>query len=454
MTPSIARQFAQFACSGTSIPDEVLVATDRAIFDTLGAMIAGGAHPTLAAVLAGQPQHPGRSTLVTGGRCDAEAAAVINGMAAHVFDIDDTSYTGIMHGSAVILPVVLALAEELGAPTGTLQRAFVMGSEVTYTLAELCTHEHYFHGWWSTVTSGLIGATVAAGLLLDLGEDQMVSAIGMAAAASGGGKAVFGTDAKPLLVGITARQAIGFARMAQARVKGPEAAFEDARGYLKLLNCGVARPEVLAELGQRWRLVDPGLFFKTNPVCSAAHAAIDQMRALIAQLNAQPGEIDRICADVPELVFISLVYPDPQSPQEAQFSLPFALACVALHGRVRFEDLTQATLNDPRLRALMARVEVTSASDLSTEDMRARYPESARLTLHLRDGRTASGFCGIARGMPGNAQTDLELISKFDSAIAFAGMADCIDAKPGMNPAHILAELMTPAKFLNQRRTS
>ncbi|MEM1079394.1 MAG: MmgE/PrpD family protein [Pseudomonadota bacterium] len=442
MSPSIARQFARFACSESLLPEPVIHAAYRAMLDTLGAMIAGGAHSATRRVAAAQPCHPGQATLTTGGSADAEAAAVINGMAAHVWDMDDTSYTGIMHGSAVLLPAILAMAQERGSRADEICRAFVVGSEIAYTLAELCTHAHYFHGWWSTVTFGLTGTVAAAGVLLALDEDQMTAALGMAAAASGGGKAVFGTDAKPLLVGQAARQAISLARMAKAGLTGPEQGFEDPRGYLALLNGDTVNRAALGTLGQRWRLVTPGLLFKTNPVCSAAHAAIDQMQGLMRRLEAEPTEITEIRAEVPELVDISLVYPDPQTPQQAQFSLPYAMACVARHGRVRFADLSPEALTDPETRRVMAKVTVTRAADLSTPEMRKKFPESARLTVKLTSGAEASGFCGSARGMPDNPQTDTELITKFEAACAYAGLCGPIEVRLGDNPATTLARLL------------
>ena len=234
------------------------------MLDTLGVMLAGGAHPSVRALAAAAARGEGRAALATGGRADAEAAALVNGAAAHVWDFDDTSYTGIMHGSAVVLPAGMALAQEVSSGAGALRRAFVAGSEVAYALAELCTHDHYFQGWWSTVTLGLTGATAAAGYLLELDEDAMTSAIGLAAVASGGGKAVLGTDAKPLLVGDAARRAVTLARAAKAGLTGPEDAFENERGFLKLLNRGVAREAELETIGRRWRLCDPGLLFKTS----------------------------------------------------------------------------------------------------------------------------------------------------------------------------------------------
>ena len=443
-TPSIARRFAGFACGLERIDSEVKTAADRAMLDTLGVMLAGGAHPSVRALAQAAARGEGKAALATGGRADAEGAALVNGTAAHVWDFDDTSYTGIMHGSAVVLPAAMALAQELESGADALRRAFVAGSEVAYALADICTHAHYFDGWWSTVTFGLTGATAAAGHLLGLDKDAMTSAIGLAAAATGGGKAVLGTDAKPLLVGETARRAVTFARAAQAGLTGPGAAFEDSRGFLKLLNRGVAVEAELDTIGKRWRLCEPGLLFKTSPVCSAALAAIEQMNALMAELGASVNEVAGIHAEVPKLVYESLVFPNPATPQEMQFSLPYALACAAIHGRVRFEDLAPGAVG-PEKSALMARVSVKRAPDLSTDEMRKKYPESIRLTLTLSDGRSATGFCGVARGMPERPLSDAELLEKFHAAGAYADVSlprvDIADFDPVVVFEHAVGEV-------------
>lgn len=444
-TDSVARRMAQFACSLEDFPEEVWHAADRALLDTVAAIIAGGVHPQTRAIAKSNSQShaTGSATLSTGGVADVSTAALVNGMAAHVWDIDDTSYTGIMHGSAVITPALLAIGQEVCADYKTLLRAFVAGSEVTYTLADVCTHQHYFRGWWSTTTFGLLGATVSVGILLELSEDAMTCAIGMAAAAAGGSKSVFGTDSKPFLVGDAASRAIAFARAAQAGLTGPEDVFEDDRGYFKLLNNGIADTDAMDSLGMRWRLVNPGLMIKSSPVCSAAHAAIDQMALLMSELGATANDILDISAEVPELVYCSLKFNDPQTPQQAQFSLPYALACSALHGKVRFDDLLLEEINTPKKRELIEKVSTESVADLSTQAMRSQYPESARLKITLNDGRVASGFCGSARGMPDNPLDDQELLSKFESVVSFAGRNSNVLPRLGENPIDIFARAMS-----------
>lgn len=48
---------------------------------------------------------------------------------------------------------------------------------------------------------------------------------------------------------------------------------------------------------------------------------------------------------------------EPQSLTDAQFSLPFTVAYAAVHGEVTPETFSEARRADPRVRALLPRVE-------------------------------------------------------------------------------------------------
>ena len=409
----LAQQFGHWSIglSFNDIPAPVLLEARRAILDTIGVSAVGLSHAKVIAL----------KNATSGYSKSSDADALVHGMAGHIWDFDDTSYTGIMHGSAVIFPTVLALARECNASETEMVEAFVVGSEIAYTLADICGHDHYFKGWWSTVTFGLVGATVAACRLLKLNAGMTAEAIGLAAAAAGGGKSVFGTHGKAYLVGEAASRAVGFSRAALAGLSGPIDAFEDNRGFFQLLNDGQNAGKEAETLGVQWRLADPGLLFKTNPVCSAAHAAIDQMAMLMAEAKATANDIVSIEAEVPDLVDISLVYPRPNSPQEAQFSLPYALACSALHGKVTLDDLDPGAIKSRQKIDLMEKITVSAAKDLSTNEMRVKYPESARLKILLSDGRTLSGFCSEAYGMPGRPLSNKDLLLKFHNCLDACG---------------------------------
>lgn len=421
----VTKSFAGWASEllATDIPAHVHQIAHRAMLDTLGAMLAGGAHQDIKKLAGIWPASNGACDLATGGRATAETAALINGGAAHFWDFDDTSYTGIMHGSAVIFPVVLALAQEKGASEEEARTAFVIGSEITYVLADICTHQHYFRGWWSTATCGLVGAAAAAARLLGCDSNQICQAIGLAAAASGGAKSVFGTHAKPYLVGEAAQRAIMIARFVASGLSGPDDGIEGQTGFLHLLNNDVEDLQQIETLGRRWRLADPGLLIKLYPVCSAAHAATEEIARQTFHAGLSPDDIDTIRLEVPKLVRISLVHDHPKTPAQAQFSLPFVAACAVINGAVRLQDLNVEVIQSASIQAVMAKVQIHEATDLSTPEARQRFPESARVRIILKDQTEQTGFCGEAYGMPEKPLSDIDFLKKFQGCLAFANCA-------------------------------
>ncbi|MDH3694695.1 MAG: MmgE/PrpD family protein [Gammaproteobacteria bacterium] len=442
MTQPLTQRFANWSVDLgiADIPDNVLNAARQAMFDTIGVTVAGMAHKSVEMLGKTHGNGSGKCSLVTGKSGSPTEAALINGTASHAWDFDDTSYTGIMHGSTIVFPAALAVAEELDCSEDELITAFVVGSEITYVLADICSHDHYFNGWFSSATFSLIGSTVACAKLYGLDVTQTTYAAGFAAAAAGGCRCLFGTDAKPYLIGETAKRSIEMALAAKTGLTGPVNAFEDKNGYFSLLNKGKAELSQVDTLGERWRLVDPGLLFKTSPVCSAAHAAIDQTAQLVKQHSIKSNDIESIEAYVPELVDISLVYDHPSEPQQAQFSMQYALACSVLHGRVRLQDLTLAEVTSPKKIELMCKVKKIVDADLSTEEMRALHPESARIKLTLKDGRCVEGFCGSAYGMPDNPLSTTDLSNKFTECVQFGKGKELKTSPTGSNVLELVKQ--------------
>ncbi len=123
------------------VPVEVVHVAKRCITDLVGVTIAGSRDPLCIKTLgyAMDTYAPGVCTIFgQPDRIGPVGAALANGIAGHVLDFDDTSYTGIMHGSTVIFPAALAAVEHAGGDGKHLLEAFIAGSEVTYSIAMLC----------------------------------------------------------------------------------------------------------------------------------------------------------------------------------------------------------------------------------------------------------------------------------------------------------------------------
>ena len=129
-----------------AIPVEVLRIARNCLIDTIGVALAGSrtAVAGKVGVVAAATYGSGDATALCGaGRLQPAGAAFVNGTAAHALDFDDNCYAGFVHGSAVVVPAALAVAEAKDLSGAEMLTAFVAGVEAEYaagiTTAEPCT---------------------------------------------------------------------------------------------------------------------------------------------------------------------------------------------------------------------------------------------------------------------------------------------------------------------------
>lgn len=409
------------------VPEQVQHIARRCIIDTSAVAIAGSRTPVaerLRSHVLSQYGSGPCALLGTTHSASAVGAALANGAAAHALDFDDTSYAGVLHGSTIVLPAVLAAAEQADINGAGFLEAFIAGSEAAYAIGLTLTDTHYLSGWWATGTLGAISAAAGSAKALGLGEAETATAIALAALQANGMIAMLGTDAKPILAGQAAKLGLESALLAAQGNSAPGRIFEDPRGLLKLMNEGKQEAAGLAGLGQSWRLLEPGIAIKRAPVCSASQAAIEVTENLIAENKLERAEIRSVRCEVSHLVKISLVHDEPATPTEAQFSMPFAVGCILAFGHLGPEQITPETLGDTALQEAMARVEMVEADDLNGPEFQPAFPECARVIISTSAGDEFTGFLGAPTGMPSNPMSDDELSGKFRTCTSFAGWAD------------------------------
>lgn len=409
------------------VPDETLRIARRCILDTSAVAIAGSRTPVAEKLRAHVSEQYGSgpcTLLGTAQGATAIGAALVNGTAAHALDFDDTSYAGVVHGSAVVLPAVLAAAEHANINGAGVLGAFIAGSEVAYALGLTLTDSHYMSGWWATGTLGSIAAAAGASRALGLDTQDSTAAIALAALQANGMIAVLGYEAKPILAGQAARLGTECALLAAQGNAAPPQVFEDRRGFLRLMNEGKSNAAGLAGLGEVWRLVNPGVAVKRAPVCSAAQAAIELTEILIQQNGLERTQIAHVRCEVPHLVKISLIHDRPETPPEAQFSMPFAIGCILAFGKLGPEQISADALADSALQTAMTKVEMVEADELNGSEFQPHYPECVRVTVTTSDGRECCDFLGAATGMPEKPFSDEALSDKFRRCASFAGWSE------------------------------
>ena len=409
------------------IPAAVIKRAKIHLKDGIGVAIAAANEPALSQTIqqfapdANQPtgSRVAPCSLVSGQRVHSPAqTALINGMAAHYFDFDDTSFLGIVHGTAVIWPSALAMAQYSGSTGKDLLLAFILASEALYYLGDCLSNDHYRKGWWSSATLGIFGATVAAAKATDLNQEQTRNALRLASTHAFGVRSVFGAAAKPFLLGRTAQAGVDCAQFGMANLSAPEHTFEGSSGFVDTFNGGQFNSSLLPSLGKQYRLIDPGVAIKLYPVCSAAQAGTEAVMDLIETHDISVDDITKIEMRVTDLVATQLRYSHAVSVAEAQFCLPFTVASIVLRNKLGIDELSEAYVISEPIQSLMSKVEMIADNSIlnQTNDPEAA-PESAHAFIHLNSGQVLDLYNPMATGMPGKTIPDADLDQKFISCV-------------------------------------
>lgn len=395
------------------LPPALVEQAKRHILDTFGATLAG-ADSEVAKTARQVFEDETGDTLVwsTRQRVGAAQAAMLNGIAAHALELDDTG--GCDHSGAVVLPAVMAAVSMAGQPVSGREfiTAVVIGYEVGRRVLEACGgySAHNGAGWHSTATCGVFGAAAASARIFRLNAGQTLSALGIAGSFSGGLWAFIhdGSQSKKLHSGRAAEGGLLAARFAQQGISGPTRLFEDVwGGFLQTLASATSTPEALdADLGAVWKLARCSI--KPYASCRGTHSAIDALGLLLDQLNVPVDQVEDIQVSLCSFLKDMCGGQDVGTLAAAQMSLTYALAARLVHGHCRLQAYDDEARNDPRIVQWMSRIRL-EVDPLLSED------GEPVVTLRTVDGRQASLCVEVPLGAPGNPLSDVLLAEKFFS---------------------------------------
>ncbi|CDX51195.1 conserved hypothetical protein [Mesorhizobium plurifarium] len=422
IAPGLSRRLAAFVRNSqwSDVPEPVREHALRALFNGVGTALGGSSDQAilrLAASLA--PFSAGASATVIGheARRDTPTAAFLNAASMNVFDFDDTHQGTIIHPTAPVAPVVLALAETRPVSGTELLHAFVLGVEVTCRIGNAISPGHYNRGWHITSTCGIFGAAAAAAKLLDLSEEEILWAFGNASAQASGLVETLGFMAKSVGVGTAARGGLLAALMAQGGVEGPPMPLEGPRGFLKVL-CDAPQPELIEQgLGSDWENLRN--MFKPYPCGVVLNPVIDACLTLRRKPDFSVDLVSDITMRGCPLLKARADRPDVTTGREAQVSAQHAIAVALLRGTAGAADFSDAAVSDPDVRALRAKVR-----PIETDE--AIPVGAAYISVRCRDGSRFEMSELAATGSPARPMTDAALREKF-SALARYG-CPAIDA--------------------------
>ncbi|MCH8884888.1 MAG: 3-phosphoshikimate 1-carboxyvinyltransferase, partial [SAR324 cluster bacterium] len=109
-------------------------------------------------------------------------------------------------------------------------------------------------------------------------------------------------------------------------------------------------------LGNPWAFADPGTWIKPYPNGALTHTGMGLMFELVRRHGIAADDIAAIRVRTNQRIRATLAHDRPRDGLQAKFSMPFALALVALEGRAGLREFTDATLARADVQAMIGRV--------------------------------------------------------------------------------------------------
>jgi 2-methylcitrate dehydratase PrpD len=418
---SLARNLARkvFELGFDSLPGDVVRRAKEVLLDTIGVTLAG-CRSDSADILNNFVDFVGgceqSGILGRGKRSSAPNAALVNAATGHVLDFDDVSWSCIGHPAVVTVFPALALGEIRNASGREVITAFVAGYEVMSCLGRGLVPSFNERGWHSTATLGCFGAAATAAKILGCDIQETALSLGMASSLAAGIKGNMGTMTKHLQVGRAASAGVTAALLAKNGFTSSEKAIEGKDGFLRVFN-GACDVEVMERsFGAPFDLVDGGAIFKKWPSCYSTHTCIEAVTALAEEHDIRPDQVEKIAISGTPLVVDVLFYDAPRTGFEAKFSDHFSAAVSIVRRKASIAEFSDEVVNDPVIRALMKKVELSVDPDLAREGYAlssAEGPTRTRVRVTLKDGRSLFREVAIAKGAPQRRLSHAELVEKY-----------------------------------------
>ncbi|HTR79123.1 MAG TPA: MmgE/PrpD family protein [Gemmatimonadaceae bacterium] len=419
---SVSKQLAHALATArlADMPDGVVAEAERAVLDWFGSALAGAIErPALVCrQVVSALGASNEATVFLAGRASAAGAALANGVAAHILELDDIHKASTVHAGAPVIAAAFAVAERERAASPDFLLAVIVGYEAALRVGEAVNPSHY-RFWHPTGTAATFGAAVAAGSLLHLGPDRMLDALGTAGTQAAG-LWEFNADgamSKPLHAGKAAFNGVLAADLAARGFSGATRILEGPRGFFAATSSTSDPTRITDGLGSRWKIREN--CYKVHSCCAHTHAAIDLAIELRTRHDYPRqdgvGRIADVHVETYGPGFAIVNEPDPGTPARAQFSMTYCVAVGLAEGEAGLAQFAESRFDtsgvrDPAVAALMRRTRVTVDDGLTR-----RYPAAwpARLTVTLDDGTVLRGAADFPRGNPERALSTADLEHKF-----------------------------------------
>ncbi|GKZ25904.1 hypothetical protein AbraIFM66951_009941 [Aspergillus brasiliensis] len=396
-----------------SIPIEIRTRAKYLILDGLACALLGTrlpwsvkAHDAITAI-----EGRGKCTVIGWNESlTPSAAALLNSTFLQGFDLDDVHIEAPIHASSVVIPAVLAAAEQEDSSTNPISgnaflTAMVAGYETGPRVGYALGGSHMLTiGWHSGAIFGPAASAAAVSKLLNLPAAQIEDALGMACTqACGLMSAQFESMVKRMQHGFASRSGLLATYLAKQGVTGIKDVFDSSSGssFLKMYTLGAESEkkffleEICKGLGETWHTRK--VRQKPYALMAGTHCTVDCLRVLQAKYPEKMRDWKKMVKIEAEMARAAMKkggwHPEkPATVTAAQMCVPYAVALQVVDGEVVPAQFAPGKLNREELWQVMGMVECREVKEFD-------HSWAQRVKITFEDGEVLETMLKAPRGV-------------------------------------------------------
>jgi len=399
--------------SCVSYPNAVVLQAKRCLLDYLGATLAG-AHLLKGKgdeLLKYMDDNEGSASVIGFNRKTSILnAALINGLSAHVAELDDGVRYGALHPGAPVFSALLPVAQKENIQGTDLLRGIIIGYETAIRIARTIQPSHYNRGYHPTATCGSIGAAVGVGAMLSFSKKQMNDVLSAAAiSASGMLKVIEGSsELKPFNAGRAALTGVLSSFMVRAGFSGVHDVLSGPIGFLSMM-AEASDVSFLDKHSIECFAIEK-VYFKPYASCRHTHPAIEAVLNIRTRAGVCTKDIESITVTTYDSVLGKHDHTEIEGVSSARMSIPYSVAIAVEKGKAGLNEFSIENVSKTNILALAKKVTVCSNKELS-----AAVPDKRAAIVEIRThcGTTYTERVDYPKGEPENPLSDEEVREKF-----------------------------------------
>lgn len=352
-------------------------------------------------------------------KASIQNAALINGMSAHLAELDDGVRFGMIHPGAPIISALIPLAEKEKINGSQLLKSIIVGYEAAVTVARSIQPSHKELGYHATGTCGTIGTAIGCASALNMSENQMKNALSAAATTSSGILEVIEgeSELKPFNAGSAAYNGLVSAFMSKAGFKGPADVLAGKRGFLKVMAKECNFDNIEKDNNESYGIEK--VYRKPYAACRHSHPAMEAAINLKEKYGINIEQIREIKISTYRWAVEGHDHCEIEGVSSAKMSTPFSVAVAIKFGKAGLNEFTEQTISDLDLTSLAKKIKVNSNEELTSLVPQKR---AAIVEIITNGNKIFMERIDYPKGEPENPLTEKEIEDKFLSLALFSKM--------------------------------